>query len=322
MNTDPRRAVLVIVTGVFIAVALLGTPTVLFWATVWVKSNNYRIAAFQVQDTSLSNPQRRFKRFWILNGFVEGRSERVVVPLNDSGHQPPFVAGDLLQVRYNPDGATAVIAGRSLRAITLDEYSVVGRNLAVSAAGFFGPVVAVGLLWFVRRLRRGSSNAADKYRRAIQVCVILVAVACSGCGRAQVPESGGLESLSEDLKVLYERGDTNALVAQVSTNGVPPVLLEAMKQSLLLPVSLGKVEVHSSRVFPFSEHKPTTGVPGVYEGKKLRWAVMPTHWLVLETSLEPPPQADGGRLSTNIKLEFAIAEISGRWRIIGPAYDE
>jgi len=322
MNTDPRRAVLVIVTGVFIAVALMGTPTVLFWATVWVKSNNYRVAAFQVQDTSLSNPQRRFKRFWILNGLVEGRSERVVVPLNDSGHQPPFAAGDLLQVRYNPDGATVVLAGRSLRAITLEDYSVVGRNLAVSAAGFFGPLVAVALLWFVRRLRCGSLNTSDKYRGAIQACAIIVTLACSGCGRAQVPASAGVEGLSEDLKVFYERGDTNALVARVSTNGVPPVLLEAMKQSLLLPVSFGKVEVHSSRIFPVSEYKPTTGVPGVYEGKKLRWAVMPTHWLVLETGLQPPPQADGGRLSTNIKLEFAVAEISGRWRIIGPAYDE
>lgn len=299
----------------------MGTPTVLFWATVWVKSSNYRVAAFQVQDASLSNPQRRFKRFWILNGLVEGRSERLVIPLN-GGNQPPFAESDLLQVRYNPDGATVVFAGRSLRAITLDDYSVVGRKVAVSAACFFGPLVAVALLWFVRRLRRGSLNTADKYRGAIQVCAIVVALACSGCGRAQAPASGGLEGLSQDLKVFYERGDTNALVAQVSTSGVPPVLLEAMKQSLLLPVGLGKVEVNSSRVFPVSEYKPTTGVPGVHEGKKLRWAVMPTHWLVLETSLQPPSQAVGGRLSTSIKLEFAVAEIGGQWRIIGPAYDE
>jgi len=319
---DPMKAVLVIVTGASIAVALMGTPTVLFWATVWVKSSNYRLAAFQVQDASLSNPQRRFKRFWILNGLVEGRSERLVVSLNAGGNQPPFAGGDLLQVRYNPDGATVILAGRSLRAISLDEYSVVGRNLAVSAAGFFGPLVVVSLLWFVRRLRRGYSSAADKYRGAIQVCAIVVALACSGCGRAQVPASGGLEGFSQDLKVFYERGDTNALVAQVSTNGVPPVLLEAMKQSLLLPVSLGKVEVNSSRVFSVSKYKPTTGVPGVHEGKKLRWAVTPTHWLVLETSLQPPSQAVGGRLSTNIKLEFAVAEIGGQWRIIGPAYDE
>jgi len=316
------KAVLVIVTGVFIAVALMGTPTVLFWATVWVKRNNYRVAAFQVQDTSLSNPQRRFKRFWILNGLVEGRSERLVVPLNASGNRPPFAAGDLLQIRYNQDGATLVLAGRSLRAITIDEYSAAGRNLAVSAAGFFGPVMAVALMWFVRRIRLGSLNAADKYRGAIQACVIMVAFACGGCGRAQAPATGGLEGLSENLKVFYERGDTNALVAQVSTNDVPPVLFEAMKQSLLLPVSLGKVEVHSSRVFSVSEYKPTTGVPGVYEGKKLRWAVMPTHWLVFETSIQPPPQADGGQLSTNIKLEFAVAKIDGRWRIIGPAYEK
>lgn len=313
---------LVVITGVFAAVALMGTPSVLYWAVVWAKYDGYRVAMFQVQDTSLSNPQRGFKRFWILYGHIEGRSEKFSVPWKSSANQSPFAIGDSVQVRYNSERATIGLAGRNVRAITLDEYSTVGRNLAVSAAGFFGPVVAVALLWFVRRLRRGSLNAADKYGGAIQVCAILVALACGGCGRAQGPASGGLKGLSQDLKVFYERGDTNALVAQISTNGVPPVLLEAMKQSLLLPVSLGKVEVNSSRVFPVSEYKPTTGVPGVHEGKKLRWAVTPTHWLVLETSLQPPSQADGGRLSTSIKLEFAVAEIGGRWRIIGPAYDK
>ncbi|MBM3846662.1 MAG: hypothetical protein FJ405_10325 [Verrucomicrobia bacterium] len=156
---------LIVLTGVFAAVALMGTPTVLYWAVVWAKYDGYRVATFQVQDTLLSNPQRGFKRFWILHGHIEGRSEKLSVPWKSSVNQSPLFIGDSVQVRYNSEAPTIGLAGRNVRTITLDEYSAAGRNLAVSAAGFFGPVVAVALLWFVRRLRRGSLNAANSLEK-------------------------------------------------------------------------------------------------------------------------------------------------------------
>jgi hypothetical protein len=68
------KAVLVIVTGVFIAVALMGNTNRSLLATVWAKRNNYRIAAFQVEDTSLSNGQKTTLLMTALRHFTDRRS--------------------------------------------------------------------------------------------------------------------------------------------------------------------------------------------------------------------------------------------------------
>jgi hypothetical protein len=320
--SNGQRAIMVVITGVAAIAALVGVPSMTYWGSVWMRRASYHSATFQVEDAWLSGSQRNSRRFWMAKGKVDEVSESLSIRWKKDQLISPFMAGKAVQVHYNPRAIGVLFNGRSLRVLVLDDYLAAGRNFVMCLAGFLGPGIAVALIWFWRRLRRGSVNAAVKHRGAIQAGAVVVALACSGCGRSEAPTPGGVEGLSEDLRAFYDRGDTNALVAQVSTNDLPSVLLDAMKQSLLLPVSLGKVEVQSSKVFPVSEYKPTTGVPGVFEGKNLRWAVMPTHWVVLETRLLPPDIADGGQPSMNIKLEFAVAEINGRWRIIGPAYDD
>lgn len=211
--------------------AWAGPLFVIYWGIVCANSGNYHIAEFQVLDAYKSNPQKNFNRFWIFNGLVEGHSERLSVPMKANVRQPPFAAGEKVKVRYNPAGSTITMVERSLRVLTIDDYAAAGRNLVLIAAGCFGPGVFVGLLWLVRRLRQGGfMNAPDKCRGAIQICAIVGALACTGCEHNQTAAKAGLEDFASNLKMLYEHGDTNALFAQVLTNGVPPALLEPMNQ--------------------------------------------------------------------------------------------
>jgi hypothetical protein len=323
MKCSPARngwkAIWAVAVAVAAITAVVGTPSVTYWAAAWVNRPSYYAVAFQIEDTWLSGSQRNSRRFWMAKGKVESSNEVLSMRWKGTHGVSPFKGGESVQVRYNPNATAILFNGRSLRVLLPDDYLAAGRNLVTCAAGFFGPGLAVVFAWLFRSYRSSSSLRLQHTARA---AVAMIAIQCGGCGRNVPWTPATLESLSGSLKASYEGGDTNALIAQIATNSVPPILLEAMKQSLLLPVSLGKVEVQTVRSYAVSEYQPTTGVPGVYEGKRLRWAVMPTHWIVLETSCHPLRQAESGRLSTKIKMEFAVAEIDGRWRIIGPVYGE
>lgn len=181
----------------------------------------------------------------------------------------------------------------------------------------------VNLVGVLRHIWLGSLQMITAWHPIVRVCAIVAALAvCCGCMGARPPKPNGINDFRSDLKSYLETGDVNALLSKLSTDEVPPPLLETIKKMFVGMFDSGEMKVQSSHLYPVSEYQPTTGIPGVYEGRQLRWATEPTHFAVFETKIQMKDQDKNNQTQMKIKLELAIAEIEGRWRIIGPAFDE
>jgi hypothetical protein len=168
--SNGQRAIMVVIAGLAAIAALVGVPSMTYWGTVWMTRTSYHPATFYVEDAWLSGSQRNSRRFWMAKGKIGEASESLSIRWKKDHLISPFMAGEAVQVRYNPHAIGVLFNGRSLRVLVLDDYLTAGRNFVVCLAGFLGPGVAVALIWLRRRLRRGSVNAAIKNQKRVGSC--------------------------------------------------------------------------------------------------------------------------------------------------------
>lgn len=121
-----------------------------------------------------------------------------------------------------------------------------------------------------------------------------------------------VEELASRLRHSYQQKNAADFLNNYYVEGTPKDLLSGITNSIAANWGQGKWVVESVRVIPFSEYKPTTAVPGEINGKKLKWLIPPSHWIILAAKMPKDDPLQGG-----IKIELAAVRHNDRWWVIG-----
>jgi hypothetical protein len=92
-------------------------------------------------------------------------------------------------------------------------------------------------------------------------------------------------------------------------------------KELLSGFGAGKLKVKNINLVRFSDLGSDVELSGQVNGRKLKWLVQPTHWIVLEA--EPPSDNQWSSNDiplSHVQMRYAVAEIKGTWWFIGKTF--
>lgn len=147
--------------------------------------------------------------------------------------------------------------------------------------------------------------------------IILLLILCFSGAAAERLDS--FSEFAKELRGSYEKKDGAWMLGKAEKDGVPVELVAAREQLMRSYWGVGNLKVTSVDTFAFGEYTPT-GAPGEFQGRKLRFVGKPTHWVVLRAASPKAKAAEEGTINTQVKLEFAVFQKDGAWRIAGATY--
>ena len=137
-----------------------------------------------------------------------------------------------------------------------------------------------------------------------------------GCGDPPHRGVATPEALEQALKEAYESGDTKRTFSYFYIEGSPKEVQDVMK-NLIGGFGSGKLKIQKVEFIPFSDYfSITTEMPGRIDGKKLKWLLQPTHWVVLSAA-DLSKNPDG---LSDATLHYPVAQIQGAWWIVSATF--
>lgn len=128
-----------------------------------------------------------------------------------------------------------------------------------------------------------------------------------------------LEEFSKQVRKSYEKKDGEWMVKQTETNGVPAEIIQGLSAFLKGWWGTGNLEVTNVETFRFGDYEAQSA-PGQFQGRKLRFVGNPTHWIVLQAGSPKPKPGEQNAPKMEAKLECAVFQKDGHWRIAGATY--
>src|SRR5262249_51988651 len=115
----------------------------------------------------------------------------------------------------------------------------------------------------------------------------------------------------------YRKKDSNWILRQYCTNGVPPEFKAAHDYLIRRLWDAGDMDVTSLEAFRFEDYTPTL-TPGWFRGRKLRFCQRPSHLIVFEA--ERPSERERQNGTVSFRMPFPVVFTGGAWLIVGSQY--
>jgi hypothetical protein len=142
--------------------------------------------------------------------------------------------------------------------------------------------------------------------------VILLMLCLSATAGESTNSAGSLEQFSKQMRQSYEKKDDIWRLNHTDKTGMPSEIVAAVSQQMKEFFDSG-IEVTSVETFQFRDYTPKHPGPGEFQGRRLRYVGVPTHWIVLKGQGAKP-------IKFGWKHEIPVCRKNGHWSIVGVAY--
>ena len=130
-----------------------------------------------------------------------------------------------------------------------------------------------------------------------------------------------LKEFARNVASARARNDAAWMLNQLPSSRIPHDVLESYTDRLRRFFADRKLVLADVKLFRFPDYRPDSPSPGTFAGRKLKYLTQPTHWVVVETATPSPPSgspsASGNSTSASAKMECPVAQVGGRWQIVG-----